>query len=148
MRAKLPSLIAFGFFFCALIGWLMFFFQFSPFDVPSEPSVQASEGEKEEKQQEWFYVMNGKNQDFHYPINEMGLKYESDSDLELMRVFIDDLSEYRFYCINQILLDRQVEYAYQKTDSAIRLVVFLNDPVTQKKTLDDFEYYKIQYTIK
>lgn len=148
MRTKLPVLIVFCLFFLILGAWF-FFSQISSSAVPIVVIEEQQKEEKQETPQEWFYVMaDGKSQTFDYPVSEMGLKYETDRDIEPMRVYIDDLNEYRFYCINQILLDNKIEYAYYKTNSIIRLVVFLNDPTTQKKILEDFDYYKIRYVTK
>lgn len=149
MRTKLPVLIAFCLFFLILGLWFYSSSQASSPDIAPIVIQEQQQENKQETPQEWFYVMaDGKSKTFEYPVSEMGLKYESDRDIEPMRVFIDDLNEYRFYCINQILLDNKIEYAYYKTNSIIRLVVFLNDPTTQKKILEDFDYYKIQYVMK
>ena len=78
----------------------------------------------------------------------MMLKYNFNQGIKPLRVFIDDLSEYRFYCINQILIKNNIEYAYYKTDKVIQLVVFLNDKESQKKILSDFDYYKIKYSLQ
>lgn len=150
MRTKLPVFIAFCSFFLILAVWFFSFSQGnSSAGVPVAVEQKQQNEEKREDPQEWFYVMaDGKSRTFDFPVSEMGLKYDVDRDVEPMRVFIDDLNEYRFYCINQILLDNKIEYAYYKTNSIIRLVVFLNDPTTQKKILEDFDYYKIHYVMQ
>lgn len=148
MRTKLPVLIAFCLFFLILGVWFFYFSQKHSSNVPPALDQEQQVQKEEEAPQEWFYVMaDGKSQTFQYPVSEMGLTYETHRD-DSVRVFISDLNEYRFYCINQILVDNKIEYAYYKTHSVIQLVVFLNDPVTQKKILQDLDYYKIQYTMQ
>lgn len=148
MNYKLPAIVAFS----LLVGGAILWFsvtlkQTDPITLP--PSDSKATQPKEKTQEEWFYSM-AKNQkkDFSYPTNEMMLKYNFNQGIEPLRVFIDDLSEYRFYCINQILIKNNIEYAYYKTDKVIQLVVFLNDKESQKKILSDFDYYKIKYSLQ
>lgn len=151
MKIRIPVFIAFFLFSLGLGAWFLFSsFSQNPVEVLATPEQEKiPEGAKSDTQEEWFHIMaDGKSETFQYPVSEMGLVYESDPDLRPMRVFVDDLNEYRFYCINQLLLESKIEYAYYKTNSIIRLVIFLNDPNTQKKILQDFDYYKIQYITK
>lgn len=145
---KLPALLAF---FCLLIGgtiWISLkikqdkiHLQYEQQDGTHKPQAKS--------QEEWFYAMAKKqNNSYAYPTSEMVLKYDFNKGVEPLRIFVGDLSEYRFYCINQVLLKNNIEYAYYKTDKVIQLIIFLNDKKSQEKILSDFDYYNISYTLQ
>lgn len=148
MNYKLPALIAFFLLLGGAILWFSITLRHNdPINFPFAPNKPTQA--KKMTQEEWFYSMaKNKQESYTYPTNEMMLKYNFNHGVEPLRVFIDDLSEYRFYCINQILIKNNIEYAYYKTDRVIQLVVFLNDKESQKKILSDFDYYKIKYTLQ
>lgn len=148
MNYKLPALIAFSLLLGGAILWFSITLkQIDPINLP--PSQNKTTSQKQKTQEEWFYSMaKNKKEDFSYPASEMMLKYNFNHGIEPLRVFVDDLSEYRFYCINQILIKNNIEYAYYKTDHVIQLVIFLNNKESQKKILSDFDYYKIKYTLQ
>ncbi|WP_027327749.1 hypothetical protein [Helicobacter pametensis] len=148
MKSKALAFFAFcALFFCA-VGWVIYSLQqpirFSLFDPPTS-KVEDRESKKDEK---WVETLSEQTQqNYTYPANEMVLNYNFDRGVEPLRVFINDLSEYRFYCINQILLESKVEYAYYKTNEVIQLVIFLNNKEMQDKILEDFDYYKVKYSL-
>lgn len=148
MNYKFPAIIAFSLLLGGVMLW--FYITFNYDKVITVSPIQSSPVQKNEKtQEEWFYSMAKNTQEsYFYPTSEMVLKYNFKHGLEPLRVFVDDLSEYRFYCINQILIKNGIEYAYYKTDRVIQLVIFLNDKESQKKILADFDYYKIKYTLQ
>lgn len=145
---KLPAILAF---FCLLAGgtiWVVFKIKQDKKDIQYQQEKIILHN-KVGAQDGWFYKMGKQqNENYAYPTNEMILKYDFNKGVEPLRVFVDDLNEYRFYCINQVLIKNNIEYAYYKTDKAIQLIVFLNNKDTQKKILDDFNYYKISYTVQ
>lgn len=147
MNHRLPAGLAFS---CLLLGavvWIGYLLRPSNEGVAVQAQKVAEQ--KPKTQEEWFYAM-AKNRDtsYSYPTNEMILKYNFKHGVEPLRVFIDDLNEYRFYCLNQVLLENNIEYAYYRTDQVIQLVVFLNDNNSQEKILKDFDYYQIKYSLK
>ncbi|ANV97797.1 hypothetical protein BBW65_02805 [Helicobacter enhydrae] len=94
-------------------------------------------------------IANQKQKSYIYPTNELMMKFNFKSNQEdPLRLIVDDLSEYRFYCLNQVLSNNQVEYAYYRKGKTIQLVVFLNDEIKRKKILEDFKYYQISYSIQ
>ncbi|RDU70239.1 hypothetical protein [Helicobacter brantae] len=145
---KLPAILAF---FCLLAGgtiWITLKIRQdkTPITLPQE---QTTKEQKSKTQEEWFYAMAKKqNKTYSYPTSEMVMKYDFNRGVEPLRIFVGDLSEYRFYCINQVLLKNNIEYAYYKTDKVIQLIIFLNDKESQTKILSDFDYYNIAYTLQ
>lgn len=128
---KLPAILAF---FCLLAGgtiWITLKIRQdkTPITLPQE---QTTKEQKSKTQEEWFYAMAKKqNKTYSYPTSEMVMKYDFNRGVEPLRIFVGDLSEYRFYCINQVLLKNNIEYAYYKTDKVIQLIIFLNDKESQ-----------------
>lgn len=147
-NSKLPAILAF---FCLLVGgtiWISVKIKQDKTPILSEQE-KTSQHPKPKTQEEWFYAMAKKqNKTYAYPTSEMVLKYDFNKGVEPLRIFVGDLSEYRFYCINQVLLKNNIEYAYYKTDKVIQLIIFLNDKESQAKILSDFDYYKINYTLQ
>ena len=147
-NSKLPAILAF---FCLLAGgtiWITLKIRQdkNPIIFPQE---KTAKGSKPKSQEEWFYAMaKAKNNTYTYPTSEMMMKYDFNKGVEPLRIFVGDLSEYRFYCINQVLLKNNIEYAYYKTDKVIQLIIFLNDKESQTKILSDFDYYNIAYTLQ
>lgn len=145
---KLPAILAF---FCLLAGgtiWIAIKIRQdkNPIILPQEKITQDK---KPKSQEEWFYSMaKNQNRPFAYPTSEMVMKYDFNKGVEPLRIFVGDLSEYRFYCINQVLIKNNIEYAYYKTDKVIQLIIFLNDKQSQSKILSDFDYYNIAYTLQ
>ncbi|MCE3047719.1 hypothetical protein [Helicobacter kayseriensis] len=146
MKSKILAAISFCFLFLFVAGWIAYsiktplFFGISDTKKKNSPQIQ--------EKQEWVGLMSDhKSNAYIYPTNEMVLKYDFDRGVEPLRIFIKDLSEYRFFCINQILIESKIEYAYYKTNEVIQLVVFLNDKKMQDKILEDFDYYQIQYSL-
>lgn len=145
---KLPAILAF---FCLLVGGTIWI----SVKIKQDKNLVLSEQEKTlqrsepKTQEEWFYAMAKKqNKPYAYPTSEVVLKYDFNKGVEPLRIFVGDLSEYRFYCINQVLLKNNIEYAYYKTDKVIQLIIFLNDKESQAKILSDFDYYNIAYTLQ
>lgn len=145
---KLPAILAF---FCLLIGgtiWISLKIKQDKTQIQFEQDKGANPP-KAKTQEEWFYAMaKNQNKSYAYPTSEMVLKYDFNKGVEPLRIFVGDLSEYRFYCINQVLLKNNIEYAYYKTDKVIQLIIFLNDKESQAKILSDFDYYNISYSLQ
>lgn len=147
-NSKLPAILAF---FCLLIGgtiWISLKIKQDKTQIQFEQDKGANPP-KAKTQEEWFYAMaKNQNKSYAYPTSEMVLKYDFNKGVEPLRIFVGDLSEYRFYCINQVLLKNNIEYAYYKTDKVIQLIIFLNDKESQAKILSDFDYYDIKYSLQ
>lgn len=145
MSNKNLAIITFFLFFFVMIALIFFFLrERESVFVPMQDRIIQNNPKKDER---WLEEMaHNKNSDYSYPTNEMVLKYNFHRGVEPLRIFIRDLNEYRFYCINQILIENKIEYAYYKTSSVIQLVIFLNNEKIQKKILEDFKYYNIQYS--
>lgn len=148
VNSKIPAILAF---FCLLIGgtiWISLKIKQDKIQLQyaQEENIQNSQ---QKTQEDWFYDMaKNQNKTYVYPTSEMVLKYDFNKGVEPLRIFVGDLSEYRFYCINQVLLKNKIEYAYYKTDKVIQLIIFLNDKESQTKILSDFDYYNIKYTLQ
>lgn len=146
MKSNVLAAISFCLLSLFVAGWIAFSikepFSFVNFDAKNQKTSEIQE------KQEWIQTMSDhKGNTYTYPTNEMVLRYDFDRGVEPLRIFIKDLSEYRFFCINQILIESKIEYAYYKTNEVIQLVVFLNDKKMQDKILEDFDYYQIQYSL-
>ena len=146
MNSKYLVIIAFSTFFFVVMALI--------FSLPRgrETSLESVQDnvvyDNIKKEDNWLDVMaDNESSAYSYPTNEMVLKYSFHRGVEPLRIFVQDLNEYRFYCINQILIENKIEYAYYKTSSVIQLVIFLNDVKMQKKILEDFQYFNIQYSL-
>lgn len=151
MKNKIPAVLAFCILFFLAVGWIAYFLKqpLSFKHLSQEQNLEKfSETKIENKNEAWVEkISNQQTKSFSYPTNEMVLQYNFNRGVEPLRIFIEDLNEYRFYCINQILIENKIEYAYYKTDKVIQLVVFLNNKEMQHRILEDFNYYKIKYSI-
>lgn len=149
MFSKNLSTITFCFFFVGVVVYLSFLLNEKESVSNSQTSKDLVINTQDVEKSGWLDMMaKDQNLTYNFPTNEMVLKYDFDRGVEPLRVFVQDLNEYHFYCINQILIDNDIEYAYYKKNSIIQLVIFLKSKEMQKKILEDFEYYDIRYSLR
>ena len=63
-------------------------------------------------------------------------------------ISINDLDEYKFACVKQVLRQNNIESAYYKSGDSLRLMVFLTDEAMYEKLLADLKYYRLSFSVQ
>lgn len=87
-----------------------------------------------------------------YPATELHVKFDfvqkGKEPKHPSAISINELDEYKFACVKQVLAQNHIESAYYKSGDTLKLVVFINDEKTYQKLLEDLAYYRLNYTIQ
>lgn len=89
--------------------------------------------------------------DYLFPAAEMQIRLELIKrlkDEEVYRIVIDDIDNYKFFCINQVLSSNDIKYSYYRQGGFIRLVVTTADRAYMEAVLGELKEYGIDYTIE
>lgn len=109
------------------------------------PSFQQSEG--------WLTSLSGQDElPYAYPATELSARFDfasKDASRQSIpsSISIENLDEYKFACVKQVLRQNNIESAYYKTGDVLKLVVFLSDEAMYEKLLADLKYYRLSYSI-
>lgn len=90
---------------------------------------------------------------YAYPATELSVKFDFvDKDSAKApipsAISINDLDEYKFACVKQVLKENHIESAYYKSGDTLKLMVFLTDESMYKKLLADLKYYRLNYSVQ
>lgn len=102
----------------------------------------------------WVASLSNKNASelpFAYPATELSVRFDfvdKPTSSIPSAISINDLDEYKFACVKQVLRQNKIESAYYKSGDMLKLMVFLEDEATYKKLLADLNYYRLSYTIQ
>jgi hypothetical protein len=92
-----------------------------------------------------------KNDNFKYPVNEISIKLNPMFEIDkkfLYKITADNINEYKFFCINQILLKNNIKFSFFKRGSSINLMIFIKNKKILDDILIDIERYEIDFIIK
>ncbi|RDU56366.1 hypothetical protein CQA49_01515 [Helicobacter sp. MIT 00-7814] len=136
-----------------------FYIVYQQSKVPPLPAIESKIPNLEnlttqEDSQAWlegFSDATAQNQTFQYPATELFVKFDfaDENDTKSIRsIEIEELDEYKYFCVAQVLKQHKLESTYYKMGEKLRLMVFIEDSAVLKKFLEDLDYYRIQYVLK
>lgn len=111
------------------------------------PKIQAS------NDTEWIQntEKTTKASSFQFPTNVLDInieiKRESDLKIDPTKIVVKNLDDYKFFCLNEILRQKHVDFSYFKNNDSLHLLLFIPDEAKRKLLLKDFEYYGIEYEV-
>ena len=110
-------------------------------------------GEVEHKDEHWLSLVPDSNElPYAYPATELSIRFDfapTDSKRVTPSVIsIDDLDEYKFACVKQVLAQNNIESAYYKSGNMLKLMVFVSDEAMYEKLLADLKYYRLEFSIQ
>ncbi|TLD96971.1 hypothetical protein LS71_005115 [Helicobacter jaachi] len=89
---------------------------------------------------------------YAYPATELSVRFDfanKDSKKAMpSAISIDELDEYKFACVKQVLAQNNIESAYYKSGNTLKLMVFLSDEAMYEKLLADLKYYRLNYSVQ
>ena len=124
--------------------------------IESQPLDLSELGYKQEIVQDetWLTTLSSQEElPFAYPATELSVKFDfvdKDSAKKPIpsAISINDLDEYKFACVKQVLKQNRIESAYYKSGDTLKLMVFLTDESMYKKLLSDLQYYRLNYSVQ
>ncbi|PAF47362.1 hypothetical protein BKH46_04585 [Helicobacter sp. 12S02634-8] len=99
----------------------------------------------------WLQTLQKQSQNYSYPATELkiGLKFKDPHDKTTSnRLIIDHLDDYKFFCLNEVLKQEHIEFAYSQTKNATQIIIFLPEGARKNQILEDLKYYEIQYKLQ
>lgn len=86
---------------------------------------------------------------YQFPSNVLDIaidvkRYE-DLKTDYTKVLIKNLDDYKFFCLNEILRQKHIDFSYFKHKNTLDLLLFMPDEKQRKTILNDFKYYGIEY---
>ncbi|PAF47000.1 hypothetical protein BKH41_08205 [Helicobacter sp. 12S02232-10] len=149
MKAKL----LFGFLLIvifALSVYILFFYYTS---IPKDTfninhNESAVEKNKIQGETLWLQSLLTKSQNYSYPATEIkiGVNFRSPNEkINPTKLVIQHLDNYKFFCLNEVLKQEKIEFAYYQTGNSIDIVIFLPNDSRKKQIIEDLKHYEIQY---
>ncbi len=81
----------------------------------------------------------------NYPVIEHHFEIPfEEKKREYSKLIIEDLKDYQWWCLKEILKKEQIDYAYDSTKNQPNLIIYL-DKNKKERFLADLDYYKIRY---
>lgn len=115
-------------------------------------TVTNQQDQNEKSDDEWIKSFAKQSKKgFEYPVTELQIKLDLLQQLKdqtVYRVVIDDLDEYKFFCINQVLKAKDIKYSYFRSKGYIKLIVTAKDEEYLKSVLLQLKEYNINYKIE
>ncbi len=131
---------------------------FDKISVAPSPQAQPIEFPKtntnELKQDEsWLGSLTDSDElPYAYPATELSVRFDfADADSKRgmpSSISINDLDEYKFACVKQVLRQNNIESAYYKSGDNLKLMVFLTDEAMYEKLLTDLKYYRLSFSVQ
>lgn len=118
-----------------------------PIEFPKTGQYQA----KAEKG--WIdSLSNADDLPYAYPATELSVRFDFlDKDSKPQTpsaISINELDEYKFACVKQVLRQNNIESAYYKSGDSLKLMVFITDEAMYQKLLADLQYYRLNYSLQ
>lgn len=122
-------------------------FQAQPIEFPQTSTNQIQQSES------WLNSLADHDElPYAYPATELSVRFDfADKDSERgmpSSISINDLDEYKFACVKQVLRQNNIESAYYKSGDSLRLMVFLTDEAMYEKLLADLKYYRLSFSVQ
>ncbi|MCH5312916.1 MAG: hypothetical protein J1E28_00745 [Helicobacter sp.] len=123
-----------------------------PFEAEPMELPQVG-GEIEYKSEDWLsFVPNNNELPYAYPATELSIRFDfvtpDSKHTTPSAISIDELDEYKFACVKQVLAQNNIESAYYKSGDVLKLMVFVSDEAMYEKLLEDLKYYRLQFSVQ
>ncbi|RAX54219.1 hypothetical protein CCY99_04195 [Helicobacter sp. 16-1353] len=104
---------------------------------------------KDDNKSTWISSLASKNiADFSYPISELAIILDFSNAKKTNILTIENLDSYKFFCLNEILKNNDIKFAYTKVADFVTLDVALNKEGLKETLINELKKYNISYHIK
>lgn len=122
-----------------------------PFQVqPMEPP-KIGDSVIDTSEQWLHFIPDGNERPYAYPATELSIRFDFvDNSKQNIpsAISIDELDEYKFACVKQVLRENRIESAYYKSGNTLKLMVFVTDEAMYEKLLADLKYYRLHFSVQ
>ncbi len=88
---------------------------------------------------------------YQFPSNVLDINIEvkryEDLKTDYTKVLVKNLDDYKFFCLNEILRQKHIDFSYFKHKNTLDLLLFMPNENQREMILKDFAYYGIEYEI-
>ncbi|PAF51101.1 hypothetical protein BKH43_02530 [Helicobacter sp. 13S00401-1] len=121
-----------------------------------EASVEVQESSNEPKldvgdAHGWLARSDLSTSNFQFPINviniNISVKKPDEMQVDPTKILIENLDEYKFFYLNEILRLKHIKFSYYKSGDKLALLVSIPNAALRESMLKDFRYYNIKYQI-
>lgn len=86
---------------------------------------------------------------YQFPSNVLDIavdvkRYE-DLKTDYTKVLVKNLDDYKFFCLNEILRQKHIDFSYFRHKNTLDLLIFMPNKKQRDAILNDFNYYGIEY---
>ncbi|MDO7252678.1 hypothetical protein [Helicobacter cappadocius] len=99
----------------------------------------------------WLKDSLKNSKSYAYPATEIkiSMDFKSPDDKSIpTKLIVDNLDEYKFFCLNEVLKEEKIEFAYYQAKNSTNIVIFLPSDKRRDKIMEDLKYYEIQYKLQ
>lgn len=122
-------------------------------NVPQKPSIKNIP--KMDTTQDDTWINNASEKaiatTYQFPSNVLDINIEvkryEDLKTDYTKVLVKNLDDYKFFCLNEILKQKHIDFSYFKHKNTLDLLLFMPDEKQREIILNDFKYYGIEYEI-
>lgn len=104
-----------------------------------------------EHQDSWLEDSLKNSKSYIYPATEIKIHMDFRSPDEKSahtKLVIDNLDEYKFFCLGEVLKEQKLEFAYYQSKNSTNIVVFLPSDKRREQIMEDLKYFKIPYHLQ
>lgn len=136
--------------FFALTTYVFLAYYYSaPKDIQVEHQPILSQKKSIEKEESWLFSLLKSPKNYTYPATEIKVNVDFKSlteRSESTKLVIKDLDDYKFFCLNEVLKEEDVEYAYEQVGNLANIIIYLPEGSKRKQIIQDLSHYEIEYT--
>lgn len=105
-----------------------------------------------EQEKSWLDFLLKKPSSYSYPATEMKLivdfkKHGEASENPIL--IVNNLDDYKFFCLDEVLKQKKIEFAYSKTNDSLNMIIYLpKDTKIQHSLMNELKYYEIKYKLQ
>ncbi len=121
--------------------------------IPKKESIVNIPKMENVQNEAWINNANEKiaSTNYQFPSNVLDINVEvkryEDLQMDYTKVVIKNLDDYKFFCLNEILRQKHIDFSYFKNNNSLDLLLFVPDEKIRDIVLQDFRYYGIEYEV-
>ncbi|NWF66719.1 MAG: hypothetical protein HXX81_04540 [Campylobacterales bacterium] len=154
--SKKLSIIVFSFLFCLSIVSMFVVYNYIHEDVETVENIASikKENKKEEivSETNWLDKIAKKEiKDYSFAVNDISIKIALNEEIkfeEFFEIVVENIDEYKFFCLNQILKSKEIKFYLYKKLNFVKLIVTTNDKNYLDTVLAELKRYDIEYKVE
>lgn len=148
MKAKFFLGLLLVIFFALTTYVFLAYYYSAPKNIQVEHQLVLSQKKSIEKEESWLFSLLKSQKNYTYPATEIKVNVDFKSlaeRSESTKLVIKDLDDYKFFCLNEVLKEENVEYAYEQAGNLANIIIYLPEGLKRKQIIQDLRHYEIEY---